>query len=846
MQLSLDLNIDSTANCSKCGLYRDVHTPKMKYYGEGAKRILVIGEAPGKQDDQLGRQWQGEAGELLHTAFEYAGVHLFDDCYTINAVNCQPTKNNTCRKPTPKEIQYCRGYVQKVIGMTKPTVIILVGGVAIESIIGDVWKKDIGSVTRWAGRHIPNYDKGAWLCPIMHPSYIMRNNSEGIYRGWLRSIQSAIAQANIPLPPQIDIDNSITIINSADNAYHAYTRAKETKLIAFDFETTGIKPYAKGHSIRYVSIAVARDEAYVFGLTESNKELLINILADPNIKKVGHNIKFETNWAKIILGVDIKGWAADTMLQAHILDSRGHTKSLKYQAYINYGISPYDIEVEEYLTSPNSNSLNALAGELNADTEYALLWYCGIDALITYHLYADKFQSTDAYQLLHDGSLAFAIAEQNGIQLDVEYCKRTALSELTQYILGLEEQFKTTKLGKVWRRVYKDDYNIYSSPQLSYVLYNILNITPPKFTPTKRGAVDKVTLAKLDLPELNILLDISKTDTIRDVLKGFLREQTDGVLHPVFNLHITKTYRSSSSNPNFQNIPKHDKRAMQASRSALYPRKGHQILEVDYSGMEVRMACCYTKDEQLIYDTLHGDMHLDMAKKIFLLEDINKKHLGEALLRFSAKSGFVFPEFYGDYYGNCAPNILRTAQPAVLRDGTPIYQHLANKGLLKLDKSGSIKDDNAFYEHIKNIEDAFWNERYKQYTQWKEDTWQKYLLDGYVPMFLGFNYRLVERRNNVLNAPMQGTAFHLLLWSFIELSRQLQSMGLETRLIGQIHDSIVLDVCPGELSFVKKLIRRVMCHETQRQFDWVIVPMNIEAEICDVDEPWSHKKEIGI
>jgi hypothetical protein len=109
---------------------------------------------------------------------------------------------------------------------------------------------------------------------------------------------------------------------------------------------------------------------------------------------------------------------------------------------------------------------------------------------------------------------------------------------------------------------------------------------------------------------------------------------------------------------------------MQTCRRAIFPRPGHQILAVDFSAIEVRIACCYTEDEKLIYDTLHGDMHGDMAVELFKLDALDKKYPGEKNLRQGSKNGFVFPQFYGDYYGNCALNLLEWAKRGSLRDGT--------------------------------------------------------------------------------------------------------------------------------------------------------------------------------
>ena len=161
--------------CQMCGLYRKVKTPKMEPFGNFKKRILVIGEAPGEEEDTKGRHWQGKAGRALQMAFRRRGFDLFEDCLNINAINCKPADN---RKPTSQEVACCRARVIQVITERNPRLIILVGGTAIQSIIGHVWKKDLGGVSKWRGWQIPDRTFNAWMCPIFHPSYVEKSDSE--------------------------------------------------------------------------------------------------------------------------------------------------------------------------------------------------------------------------------------------------------------------------------------------------------------------------------------------------------------------------------------------------------------------------------------------------------------------------------------------------------------------------------------------------------------------------------------------------------------------------------------------------------------------------------------------
>ena len=94
------------------------------------------------------------------------------------------------------------------------------------------------------------------------------------------------------------------------------------------------------------------------------------------------------------------------------------------------------------------------------------------------------------------------------------------------------------------------------------------------------------------------------------------------------------------------------------------------------------------------------------------------------------------------------------------------------------------------------FEDDFWNRRFKVYNRWKDKWWEGYQKNGYVSMYTGFRCSGIMRRNECINIPIQGSAFHCLLWSFIQVDKISREQNWKSRLIGQIHDAMVLDVHP--------------------------------------------------
>lgn len=454
-----------------------------------------------------------------------------------------------------------------------------------------------------------------------------------------------------------------------------------------------------------------------------------------------------------------------------------------------------------------------------------------------------KIEATtkDAYQLFHEGTYALARAERVGFRFDIDIANKHK-ADLTTQIEELEKKIENSDFFKHWQSTTRQPVNINSPDQLGKHLYGTLGLKPPKLTKTNKGSTDVQSLEKLNIPEIGFLLEIRKLKKIRDTYLGsFFREQANGVIHPSYSLSFPITFRSSCSNPNLQNIPVREEQAKFITRSCLFPRKGHQLLEVDYGQLEVRISACYNNDQKLIYDILHGDMHTDMAKELFMIDDFDRSIDGHSTLRNASKNGFVFPEFYGSYYKNCAESLVcqwgglsndsnwRAKQGIEVEPGYYLSDHLRAKG---------FKNLHQYTQHVEHVEDMFWNERYKTYTQWKKDWYAKYQRTGYVDLKTGFRCIGVMSENDSINYPIQGAAFHCMLWSFIQIDKQLRKRRFKTRIIGQIHDSIILDVHPKELDEVAALVYDVTVNQLPKHWDWITVPLEVDADIGEVDAPW--------
>jgi uracil-DNA glycosylase family 4 len=139
--------------------------------GNPNAKLLLIGEAPGPEENIRGKPFVGRAGQLLDKILQAANFDPDHDVYITNSVfRMPPGEDKAFRKPTNEEIEYYRPYVSEIIRLVDPYIMLLTGNVACYSILGKTGITSLrGQWTQSGGR---------WIMPIFHPSYLLRNPSK--------------------------------------------------------------------------------------------------------------------------------------------------------------------------------------------------------------------------------------------------------------------------------------------------------------------------------------------------------------------------------------------------------------------------------------------------------------------------------------------------------------------------------------------------------------------------------------------------------------------------------------------------------------------------------------------
>lgn len=453
-----------------------------------------------------------------------------------------------------------------------------------------------------------------------------------------------------------------------------------------------------------------------------------------------------------------------------------------------------------------------------------------------------KPSTPEAFKLMMDGSRVFTDMEAAGMRIDVAYLNR-AIGWTDNKIRELENELKKDEVYAVWRRVYGAKADLGSPKQLGRIIFDEMGVECKFRTAKGRPKTDVEALETVDFPFIRRYVDLKKLKKARTTyLEGIRRETVDGYLHAFFNLHLATTYRSSSDSPNFQNQPIRDKRQAKLIRQAFIPRPGHVIVEVDQSALEFRGAANFWRDLAMIAYASDSnlDIHRDIASECYLLDvdDVSKD------ARTHAKNSFVFPVLYGSYYGNCAEHLWNAVERFNIKSkaGSPLYEHLAEKGINRL---GDKKQPTVgtFQYHVKQVEEQF-NQRFSYWSEQKDVWWNQYLKRGYFELATGFVCNGVFSYNNLMNTPIQGPSFHIVLWSCIQVHDWLRKNKMRSVVTGQVHDSIVGDVHEDELDDYLHKVKEVMTVDVRKHWDWIVTPLSVEAEVGH--ENWFSKKPVEI
>ncbi len=191
--MSLDDVAKEIEVCRKCPLHRTRINPVPGEGNENA-RIMFIGEAPGGNEDLMGRPFVGRAGKLLDLLLETIGLKR-EDVFITNVVKCRPPGN---RDPTKEEIEACHYYLDKQISIIRPKVICTLGRFSMDYILNK-FNIPHASITESHGKvfEVKNLSGKFFIIPMYHPAAALYNpNLRGVLEEDFKTLKDVLEKVN--------------------------------------------------------------------------------------------------------------------------------------------------------------------------------------------------------------------------------------------------------------------------------------------------------------------------------------------------------------------------------------------------------------------------------------------------------------------------------------------------------------------------------------------------------------------------------------------------------------------------------------------------------------------------
>lgn len=802
-------------NCRECPLHRSAQSVCVMGDGPVPSRVMLVGEAPGFREDNLGKPFAGKAGEYLDNVLAEVGLPR-ETVYITNACRCRPPENRT---PTKTEIKTCNHYLLDEIRAVQPEFVVPLGNAALQATLGEkgIMKKR-GALTE---------RDGIKYLPTLHPAAILRNPAwDGMFRADLRTLARAVAgDENKP--------QTKTWMVKSSKSLRAFLKKLETvdKPIAFDIESWGPGYAKKGREAKKGGLHVWNPEwilltcsftwepgtsyVVVFEHPEAKWDIPLDSVYSAlavsleGKRMVGHNVKFDMSG---MLRRKIKLHASfDTLLAAHLLDEN-RPKGLKPLARTFLGADEYEEDID-FKTPPPLGPLAIYNGK---DTDYTLRLY---------HVF--RTQLRERPRLLRIFKLltmpacnAFLEIEATGFPVDYK-----RLIDRHAEILEKIDEVNDQLLEFVPEELHPNA-NFRAHTFLGKFFFEILKlpilvITPKSGKPSTAEAV--LLKLKSRHPAVGLLMELRKwmkyESTYTRNWLARVRAAKKSRLFTAYNIAGTVTGRLSS---NMQQVPReilirsiigYSEESNAKRRARGKPEK--RFVEADFSQVELRIAAMLSRDPALTKAfTTGGDPHYETAASVLgkPQSEITKE---ERKMAKAVNFGFL--------YGMGAKKFRKYAD---------------EKYGVKVTLEEAIEYRKAFFKKYKAL--TRWHDRQRRLVRNLEHVSSPIGRVRHLPEINSSDDFLQgQAEREAINAPVQGFASDLTVLSMVLLHEKLD--GKRGRVIGNVHDSVLCEIDEDYVPEAAKLIKETMENLPLRRLFGYTPSIPIEVEIT-VGTHWGEGK----
>jgi uracil-DNA glycosylase family 4 len=789
---------------------------------------MIIGEAPGADEDEEGEPFIGRSGQLLNRMLKSAGWKR-EDVYVTNAVHCRPPDNRT---PSKREITVCREWLMKEVADVNPKFIMTMGNIPLQSLLGLKGIKNLrGKPIEVPGQQFGLDHPVVYVFPVYHPSYALRDpRNEPVLERDIAQFFNIVKRG----APRFEKGLNRRIVLTPQEYDEAVADIAASDVLSWDTETSGLDAFAAGAWM--TSFGVGTENAqWCFPLNHQQSPFLNKVKVQKRkVKKIARamkgklivtqNGKFDTIFTRELFGETIYT-DFDTMLAHYNLDENAY-HGLDHLAAEYFGAIDYDIPLSE---KQGFGPLDRHCDYLALDLYYTRKLYYVLKS----ELEDDPSTEKLFYHLTMPVARMYADIEYTGVyvnphKLEAAHVywedKADEVLRMLNHYVPSNAQRKDKKTKQIITGV-----NWGSPQQVGEVLFDKLKLSPLDKTPKGQPSVSESVLLRLadQHPVPKLIIEYREAMKNKGTfVEGWQARCYNYRMHPHFKVHGTVTGRPSCEEPNLQQTPR-DPRIRSLIEEIKEDENGHEwvLVDADLSQAELRFTAEDSGDRELKLCYQTGvDVHTRTVQHIF---NIMKPSKEERKKGKAINFGFVYGMWWKKF---------------------KTYA-LDNYGVVFTDKeSEAIRK--KFFRLYSGLTD--WHKRKKTFAR----------MHGYVMSMIGRKRRLPdamirrpknkheemrqqEAERQAVNSPIQSLASDWTLAAAVELHETLPQEYF--RIVGSVHDAVLMGVRKDKLMEVLPRIKQAMEHPAII-FDKfkikISVPIESEIEIGPWGAP-THKFEKG-
>jgi DNA polymerase-1 len=809
----------------------------MQGKGSVGATFMMVGHAPGVEDDGLGIPFSGSNGRMLKTLLAEASYDL-DTVYFTNALKC-PVFDE---KPKAASWKACRSHFRNELARVKPKAIVSFGAQALK------WLTGFGGVRRFHRRGLPCVlDPDIVVYPFEQALSLQHYEGNDYYRVRARMISDFIWLR------QRGLEDTLHVIDEIETDYKRARTLEEALAFLNEFSTdepvyadfeTGDKDFEPtvfphpdtnlvliGFSQRPGHARVipyeARGIATLKYWTEEEFEVLTKELTKffQLHEFVGHNfIQFDQKWTSVKFNIDQLNIKFEPMLAAHLLDEERGGHGLEPLAMRYTKMLPWKSELTVKDTIRGSNYLFK---DLDAGSRIWPIIKESLDpAQIWLH---DNVQVPMAHEMRR--------MEQRGVAIDREAAKELGVHLLDGMAIEEKTIFSTPEV-KAWQLKNGERFNEGSPHHLRDLMENYLKLECIKRTDSGLYSTDAEVLEHYEdkSPLIGATLRLRRKSKLKSTYVDSVLERTTdeyNIVHYSCLLHGTVTGRPSFRDPNVGNIPREDTaekagiRDPKQVKAMFVPRRVNGVwrifLQLDYSQAELRTLAMYSGDFNLTETYRLGlDAHAATAAAAYQIpiEDVTKGQ------RSNAKR-INFGIIYGKQEQSLINDFVIAARVMAKKEGREFTAR---------DEAQATVEAQSFLAAHKKAHPDVWRWMAAQEAQIRRFGMQ----ETYFGRRRHFHKIDNAAIRQAYNFPIQSTAAEFTHIALIRCAKILRELGIDAYPVLTVYDSIVFSTTSENMWEVAEVCKHVM---ENLGFPFMTVPLTVDAE---AGFSWGRLKNIDV